>query len=72
MRILIDTSIWSKAFRRKKITSEDKNIVDRLKQVINEFMEIIIGPIRQELLSGITLKYLLRIMISSNTRSIYP
>jgi predicted nucleic acid-binding protein len=54
MRILIDTSIWSKAFRRKKITSEDKNIVDRLTWVINEFMEVIIGPIRQELLSGIS------------------
>jgi predicted nucleic acid-binding protein len=54
MRILIDTPIWSKAFRRKRIKSEDKNIVDGLKYLIEEFMEVIIGPIRQELLSGIS------------------
>jgi predicted nucleic acid-binding protein len=54
MKILIDTPIWSKAFRRKKINSEDKNIVDSLKYLIDEFMEVLIGPIRQELLSGIS------------------
>jgi predicted nucleic acid-binding protein len=54
MKILIDTPIWSKAFRRKRIQSEDKNIADALKYLIDEFMEIIIGPIRQELLSGIS------------------
>jgi predicted nucleic acid-binding protein len=54
MKVLIDTPIWSKAFRRKKIKSEDKNIVDSLKYLIDEFMEVIIGPIRQELLSGIS------------------
>jgi hypothetical protein len=54
MKILIDTPIWSKAFRRKKIKSEDKNIVDSLKYLIDEFIEVIIGPIRQELLSGIS------------------
>jgi predicted nucleic acid-binding protein len=54
MKILIDTPIWSKAFRRKKINAEDKNIVIALKYIIDEFMEIIIGPIRQELLSGIS------------------
>jgi hypothetical protein len=54
MRVLIDTPIWSKAFRRKKVISEDKSIVDGLKYLIGEFMEVIIGPIRQELLSGIS------------------
>ena len=54
MKILIDTPIWSKALRRKKITSDDKDIVDSLKYLIDEFMEAIIGPIRQELLSGIS------------------
>jgi predicted nucleic acid-binding protein len=53
MKILIDTPIWSKALRRKKILSDDKDIVDILKYLINEFMAIMIGPIRQELLSGI-------------------
>jgi hypothetical protein len=50
MRVLIDTPIWSKAFRRKRIKSEDRNIVDSLKYLIDEFMEVLIGPIRQELL----------------------
>jgi predicted nucleic acid-binding protein len=54
MKILIDTTIWSKAFRRKKVKSEDQNIVDGLKVLINEFRDIIIGPIRQEILSGIS------------------
>ncbi|MDR1286647.1 MAG: PIN domain-containing protein [Treponema sp.] len=54
MKIVIDTPIWSKAFRRKKIKHEDKHIVDSLKYLIDEFMEILIGPIRQELLSGIS------------------
>jgi predicted nucleic acid-binding protein len=54
MRILIDTPVWSKAFRRKKTRYEDKNIVDSLKYLIDEFIEVIIGPVRQELLSGIS------------------
>jgi hypothetical protein len=49
MKILIDTTIWSKAFRHKKIKFDDKNVVDILKYLIDEFMEIIIGPNRQEL-----------------------
>ncbi|MDR1305942.1 MAG: PIN domain-containing protein [Treponema sp.] len=53
MKILIDTPIWSKALRRKKIISEDKDIVNSLKYLINDFMAVLIGPIRQEILSGI-------------------
>jgi predicted nucleic acid-binding protein len=54
MKVLIDTPIWSKALRYKKTISDDKDIVDSLKYLIDEFMEAIIGPIRQELLSGIS------------------
>jgi hypothetical protein len=54
MKILIDTPIWSKAFRHKKVKLEDENIVDSLKYLIGEFMEVIIGPIRKELLSRIS------------------
>jgi hypothetical protein len=54
MKILIDTTIWSKAFRRKRVKFEDQKIVDGLKILIDEFMDIIIGPIRQEILSGIS------------------
>jgi predicted nucleic acid-binding protein len=54
MKVLIDTSVWSKALRRRKIKNEDQNIVEGLKYLINEYMDVIIGPIRQELLSGIS------------------
>jgi predicted nucleic acid-binding protein len=54
MNVLIDTPIWSKALRRKKTKNEDQDIVDGLKYIINEYMDVIIGPIRQELLSGIS------------------
>jgi hypothetical protein len=54
MKILIGTPIWSKALRCKKMISDDKDIVDSLKHLIDEFMEAMIRPIRQELLSGIS------------------
>jgi predicted nucleic acid-binding protein len=54
MKVLIDTPVWSKAFRRKRVTGEDKKVIDILTTLINEYMEVIIGPIRQELLSGIS------------------
>jgi predicted nucleic acid-binding protein len=56
MKILIDTTIWSKALRRKKMTPEDRDIVEALKILITEFLDVIIGPIRQEILSGISEK----------------
>jgi hypothetical protein len=43
MKILIDPPIWSKALRRKKIISDDKDIMDSLKYLVDEFMEVIIG-----------------------------
>ncbi len=51
MRILVDTSIWSLALR-KKIIANDK-IVTQLRELITESRVEIIGPIRQEILSGI-------------------
>jgi len=57
MRILIDTSIWSLAFRRQ-LNDNDCNtnvhVLKELKELINETRAIIIGPIRQEILSGIS------------------
>ncbi len=49
--ILIDTCIWSEALRKKQ--SKQPEIVERLSQIINNNKAAIIGPIRQELLSGI-------------------
>jgi len=54
MKILVDTSIWSLALRRKKLNPEEEKIVNELKELIYELRAVIIGPIRQELLSGIS------------------
>lgn len=53
MKVLIDTSVWSLALRKKKITKNKKMIVRELTELIHELRALIIGPIRQELLSGI-------------------
>ena len=53
MKVLVDTSIWSLALRKKDLTDEDKKIVNRLAKAIRELEIEIIGPIRQEILSGI-------------------
>jgi len=54
--IVVDTTIWSKAYRRKKITGEDQNIINKLCSILDMEEEILIGPVRQELLSGISNK----------------
>lgn len=51
MRILVDTSVWSEALRRSKKVESD--IVREFRSLILEHRVEIIGPIRQELLSGI-------------------
>ena len=55
MNVLVDTSIWSIALRwhKKKHSENDKSLVAELIELINESRANIIGPIRQELLSGI-------------------
>jgi predicted nucleic acid-binding protein len=50
--VLVDTSIWSLALRHRISIKEDL-IVQELKDVIRETRARIIGPIRQEILSGI-------------------
>ena len=54
MRILVDTSIWSLALRRSgALAEEDRSLVDELHGLIDDVRVAMIGPIRQELLSGI-------------------
>jgi len=53
-KVLVDTSIWSIAFRRQKIAEEERQIVEALAELIGESQAVIIGMIRQELLSGIS------------------
>lgn len=56
MNVLVDTSIWSLALRRPKnnvLSPEEKAITEELKELIKEMRVFIIGPVRQEILSGI-------------------
>ena len=56
MNILVDTSIWSLALRRKppqKIKLDDPNVLE-LAELIDEGRAVLIGPVRQEILSGIS------------------
>lgn len=52
MKVLVDTSVWSLGLRRKTPAVHD-DIVDELKRLIADYRVAMIGPIRQELLSGI-------------------
>jgi predicted nucleic acid-binding protein len=55
VKVLVDTSVWSLALRRKQsdLSSEQDRLVHELGALIQEGRVILIGPIRQELLSGI-------------------
>jgi len=55
MKILVDTSIWSLALRRSGTRSKDDQLqVLELTDLLNDVKVVMIGPIRQELLSGIS------------------
>ena len=54
MKIIVDTCIWSLALRRNTI--KDHPYVNELRNLIEEIRVQFIGPIRQELLSGIKSK----------------
>lgn len=51
MKVLVDTSVWSLALRRRG--HRPSGPVDTLKQLIADARVEMIGPIRQEILSGI-------------------
>ncbi|MCU1297202.1 MAG: PilT protein domain protein [Acidobacteriaceae bacterium] len=55
MNVLVDTPIWSLALRRKKgdLSTREQGLARGLEEVIREGRAQIIGPVRQELLSGI-------------------
>jgi len=52
--IIVDTTIWSAVYRRRKLSDEDKVIVKKFYEILDVEEEILIGPVRQELLSGIS------------------
>jgi hypothetical protein len=55
MNILVDTSVWSLALRRKRehLSTAERSLVAELSELIREGRARIIGLVRQELLSGI-------------------
>ena len=52
MDVLVDTSVWSLSLRRKNHNEKDP-VRNRFEQLVLDGRVQIIGPIRQELLSGI-------------------
>jgi predicted nucleic acid-binding protein len=51
VKVLVDTCVWSSVLRRR---SPDQELSAKLKDLIESDRAIMIGPIRQELLSGIS------------------
>ena len=51
MNVLIDTAVWSLVLRRQ---SPNQQFANEVRQLVAENRAAIIGPIRQELLSGIS------------------
>ena len=51
MNVLVDTGVWSLALRRRKISQDPAAL--ELRELIREGRAHLIGPIRQEVLSGI-------------------
>jgi len=49
MQVLVDTSVWSKVLRSRQVKEEQEELI----RLINDFRVVMIGPIRQEILSGL-------------------
>ena len=56
MKVLIDTSVWSQALRRQSsesLSTAHERVVNVLKELIHDSRIAMLGPVRQELLSGV-------------------
>ena len=53
MKVLVDTSVWSLALRRTP-NKETNEVTERLTNLILSSQAVIIGAVRQELLSGLS------------------
>lgn len=56
MKVIVDTSVWSLALRKARKSDAEAGIVELLSELIRDTNVVIIGPIRQEILSGISQK----------------
>jgi predicted nucleic acid-binding protein len=54
MKVLVDTSIWSLALRKSNYSSEEQKVIDIFSKLLKSISVVMIGPIRQEILSGIS------------------
>ena len=52
MKVIVDTSIWSLVLRRRRST--EPAITAELQELITDYRVQMLGPIRQEILSGIS------------------
>lgn len=52
MNVLVDTSVWSLALRWREVDG-DSPVVRELRELVMEGGAVMMGPVRQELLSGI-------------------
>ena|SRR5271165_376489 len=56
MKLLADTSVWSLALRRRRtatLSADEKRLVAVLTEAVRDGRVVMIGPMRQEILSGI-------------------
>jgi predicted nucleic acid-binding protein len=55
VRVLVDTSVWSLALRRSAadLNPKESRLTAELEELVREARVRMIGPIRQELLSGV-------------------
>ena len=51
MKVMVDTSVWSLVLRR--VSQPDEDLAQELRGLVSDHLVQMIGPIRQELLSGI-------------------
>ena len=49
----MDTTIWSLALRRQRPEAKEMHLVKELSELVRELRAVLIGPVRQEVLSGI-------------------
>ena len=54
MKVLVDTTLWSLALRRQNRKPHEKELIDELAELVRELRAVLIGPVRQEVLSGIS------------------
>jgi len=52
MKVVVDTSVWSLALRRNNLDNAVR-VVNRLRELIADGKVVLVGAVRQEVLSGI-------------------